>query len=222
MKYQIQGRNLEMLRVELESEADAIVSEVGKMIYKSPGVTWRMALPGDGIAGKIAGSMRRRLSGETALQCRFAGPGEVGFAASVPGSVTAVSIEPGESIVVQRGGYLAAEPSVRIGIATARAKVNLFGGENLILQRLEGPGLAFLHAAGDFVEFDLQPDEEVSAEIGAMVFYDSTVDYTVRRAGGLGTTLLGGEGIFLAHYTGPGRVTLQTMGLWRRAVQSQK
>ena len=188
-----------MLRIELESETDAIVSEVGKMIYKSPAVTWRMAIPGEGIAGKIASSMRRRMSGETALQCRFTGPGDVGFGASVPGSITAVSIAPGESIVVQRGGYLAAEPTVRNGIATARAKVNLFGGENLILQRLEGPGLAFLHAAGDFVEFDLQPDEEVSAEIGAMVYHDATVTYTVRRAGGLGTTLMGGEGIVLAH-----------------------
>ena len=107
-------------------------------------------------------------------------------------------------------------------IATARAKVNLFGGESLILQRLDGPRLAFLHGAGYCVEFDLQPDEEVSAEIGAMVFYDITVDYNILRAGGLGTTLMGGEGSVLAHYTGPGRVTLQTMGLWRRAVQAHK
>ena len=212
MQYHIQGRNLEMLRVELENEADGIVSEVGKMI-----------LPGEGIAGKLAGTFRRRMSGESAFQCHFTGPGEIGFGAAIPGTITAVSLAPDQAIIVQRGGFLAAEPSVEIEIAAVRKlKVNLFGGENLILQRLRGPGLAFLHAAGDFVEFDLKADEEVNAEVGAMVYYDESVDYDLRRAGTWGTTLMGGEGIFLAHYAGPGRVTLQTMGHWRKAARAQK
>ena len=80
-----------------------------------------------------------------------------------------------------------------------------------MLQKLTGPGTVFLHAAGDCVEFDLRSEEEVSAELGSMIYHDSTVDYTVKRAGGIGTVFLGGEGIVLAHFVGPGRVALQTM-----------
>ena len=144
-----------MFRVELDGPDDTIIAPVGQMIYKSPGISWRMTSPGQGLVGKLSGSVKRRMSGETAMQCHFSGRGEVGFGGTVPGMV-------------------------------------------------------FLHAAGDFVEFNVQANEEVSAELGSMVYYDSTVDYTVRRAGGLGTALLGGEGIVLAHFVGPGRITLQT------------
>ena len=217
MKYRIEGRNLEILRVKLESEEDAIVSEVGRMIYKSPGIAWGMTMQGEGIGGKLAGSFRRRMAGEAALQCMFTGPGEVGFGGEIPGTISAVEVGQDAAIVAQRGAFIAAEPSIRIGVAAVtKLKVNIFGGENLILQRLIGPGIVFLHAAGDFVDFELGDDEGMSAEVGAMVYYDSSVDYDIRRSGGLGTTLLGGEGVFLAHYTGPGRVSLQTMAHWRK------
>ena len=220
MNYDIQGRNLEMLRVELDGPDDTIIAQVGRMIYRSPGVSWRMTIPGEGLVGKLSGSVQRRMSGETAMQCRFSGPGEVGFGGTVPGTIAAVEVAPGEAIIAQRGGFLAAAPTVGIGIAASRARVSFFGGQNIVLQKLTGPGIVFLHAAGDFVEFDLGTDEEVSAELGSMVYYDATVDYTVRRAGGLGTALLGGEGIVLAHFVGPGRVTLQTMAHWRPAVRA--
>ena len=223
MKYFIEGRNLEVLRIELESEVDTLISEVGRMLYKSPGVNWGMTMQGEGFGGKVAASLRRRMAGEAALQCVFTGPGEVGFGGEMPGSIAAVEVGHDAAIVAQRGAFIAAEPTVTIGIAAIKKlKVNLFGGENLILQRLRGPGIVFLHAAGDFVNFDLGDDEGMSAEVGAMVYYDETVDYDIRRAGGLGTTLLGGEGVFLAHYTGPGRVSLQTMAHWWNPRKARK
>ena len=222
MKYRIQGRNLEMLRVELEGTDDTIIAQVGSMIYRSPRITWSMTVPGKGLVGKLSGSIKRRMSGETAFQCRFNGPGEVGFAGTLPGTIAAVSIPDGRSIVAQRGGFLAASPTIGIGIAAASAGVSIFGGENIVLQKLTGPGTVFLHAAGDFVNFDLARTEELSAELGAMVYHDATVTYTVRRAGGLGTTFLGGEGIVLAHFLGPGRVTLQTMSHWRPPVRATR
>ena len=222
MNYAIQGRNLEMLRVELDGPDDTIIAQVGSMIYRSPSVSWRMTIPGKGVVGKLSGSLQRRMSGETAIQCHFSGPGEVGFGGTVPGTIAAVDVAASQAIIAQRGGFLAASPTVGIGIAAASAGVSVFGGENIVLQNLTGPGTVFLHAAGDFVDFDMGTDEEVSAELGSMVYYDSTVDYTIRHAGGLGTALLGGEGIVLAHFVGPGRVTLQTMAHWRPAVRARR
>ena len=222
MNYRIEGRNLEMIRVELHDSHDTIIAQVGRMIYKSPGVSWQMTVPGQGLVGKLTGSLKRRMSGETAIQCLFSGPGEVGFGGTVSGTIQAVEIAAGQAIIAQRGGFLAAAPTVGIGIATARAGVGILGGENIVLQKLTGPGTVFLHAAGDCVEFDLRSEEEVSAKLGSMIYHDSTVDYTVKRAGGIGTVFLGGEGIVLAHFVGPGRVALQTMAHWRPAVRTAR
>ena len=91
-----------------------------------------------------------------------------------------------------------------------------------MFQKLTGPGTVFFHATRDSVEFDLHDDEEVAAELGSMIFYDSTVDYTVKRAGGIGTVFRGGEGIAFAHFVGPGRVALQTMAHWRPVVRAAR
>ena len=213
MKYLIEGRNLELLRVELESEEDAVVAEVGKMVYMNGGVEWSMAMPGRGISGKLAGAFRRKLAGESILMTRFAGPGEVGFAGDLPGTIRSVELDSGAALIVQRGGFLTATPSVELSIALVkRLRVNVLGGQNLILQRLTGPGVAFIHASGDFVEFDLAEGERLRADTGSMVCFEDSVDYSVQWAGGPRTSFLGGEGLFLSSFTGPGRVTLQTMG----------
>ena len=184
VKYLIEGRNLELLRVEFESEDDAVVAEVGKMVYMNGGVEWSMAMPGRGISGKLAG--------ESILMTRFARPGEVGFAGDLPGTIRSVELDSSTALIVQRGGFLTATPSVELSIALVkRLRVNVLGGQNLVLQRLTGPGVAFIHASGDFVEFDLAEGERLRADTGSMV---------------------GGEGLFLSSFTGPGRVTLQTMG----------
>ena len=146
MNYRIEGRNLEMIRVELHDSHDTIIAPVGRMIYKSPGVSWQMAVPGQGLVGKLTGFLKRRMSGETAIQCLFSGPGEVGFGGTVPGTI--------QAIIAQRGDFLGAAPTGGIGIATARAGVGILAGENIVLQKLTGPGTVFLHAAGDCVEFD--------------------------------------------------------------------
>ena len=144
---------------------------------------------------------------------RFEGPGEVGLAGDVPGTIRALELTPGEAIIVQQGGFLAAEPSVEFQIALVkRLKVSVLGRENLVLQRLSGQGVAFIHAAGDFVEFNLDSGERLEADTGSMVCFDASVDYDMRWSGTVGTSLLGGEGIFLSSFTGPGRVLLSDNG----------
>ncbi len=183
MNYRIEGRNLEMICVELHDSHDTIIAQAGRMIYKSLGVSWEMTVAGQGLVGKLTGSLKRRMSGETATQCLFSGSGGVGFGGTVPGTIQAVEIAAGQLIIAQRGGFLAAPPTVGIGIATARAGVGILGGENIVLQKLTGLDTVFLHAAGDCVEFDLGSEEEVSAELGSMIYHDSIVDYTVKRGG---------------------------------------
>ena len=182
-----------MLRVELDHEEDAIIAEMGRMIYKSPQVRWHMTIPGEGFLDKLSGSMKRRMVGEIAMQCQFSGPGEVGFGGSAQCAIISVELVSGQSITAQRGAFLASAPAVGIGMA-----------------------------AGRFLQFDLQADEEVSTEIGSMVYHEATVEYTVRRAAGLRAAILGGEGIVLAHFLGPGRASLQTMAHWAPAVRAAR
>ncbi len=158
-----------MLRVELDHEEDAIIAEMGRMIYKSPQVRRHMTIPGKGFLRKLSGSMKRRMAGEITMQCQFSGPGEVGFGGSAPCTIISVEL-----------------------------------------------------VSGRFLQFDLEADEEVSTELGSMVYHEATVEYTVRRAAGLRAAILGGEGVVLAHFLGPGRASLQTMTHWAPAVRAAR
>ena len=107
-----------------------------------------------------------------------------------------------------------AQPSVNFGIALVKKiGAGFFGGEGFILEKFTGPGLVFLHAGGDFVEFDLATGETIQVDTACIVAFDETVDYDIQLAGGIKTALFGGEGLFLANMTGPGRVVVQSMTL---------
>ena len=216
IQYTIQGDNLEIVRVRLEP-GDDIYAEAGKMIFKTPQVNWRTAMPGRGIGRKLLGGLKRKLTGESLFFTHFtcsAEGGEVGFAGDFPGRLRALHLEAGRSMLVQKDGFVAAEARVDLGIAlTKRLGAGFFGGEGFILQRLKGPGTAFIHAGGDFVEFDLDHGEVLQVDTGAIVCFDDTVDYNIQLAGGIATSLFGGEGLFLATLTGPGKVVLQTLTL---------
>ena len=216
IQYEIQGDNLEIVRIHLEP-GDEILAEAGKMIYKEPQIDWRTTMHGEGIGGKLLGGLKRKLTGEslffTHFSCRGVG-GEVGFAGDFPGRLRPIHLRPDRSVLVQRDGFVAAEATVQLEIAlTRRLGAGFFGGEGFILQRLRGPGLAFIHAGGDFVEFSLGAGEMLQVDTGSLVCFDETVDYNISLAGGIATSLFGGEGLFLATLTGPGQVVLQTLTL---------
>ena len=117
-------------------------------------------------------------------------------------------------MLVQKDGFVAAEATVQLDIAlTRKLGAGFFGGEGFILQRLRGPGIAFIHAGGDFLEFDLDVSETLQVDTGCLVCFDDTVDYDISLAGGIATSVFGGEGLFLATLTGPGKVVLQTLTL---------
>ncbi len=216
INYAIEGNNLEVVRVRLRP-GDEVIAEAGKMVYKQQHVEWRTSMHGKGIGGKLLGGLKRTLTGESLFVTHFSSPsgdGEVGFAGDFPGRLRALDLRAGESVLVQRDGFVAAEATVQLGVAlTKRIGAGLFGGEGFILQRLTGPGTAFIHAGGDFVEFNLASGEQLQVDTGCLVCFDETVDYSIGLAGGIATSLFGGEGLFLATLTGPGKVTLQTLTL---------
>jgi uncharacterized protein (AIM24 family) len=142
--------------------------------------------------------------------------GEVGFAGHYPGKIQVFNLSPGQTIMVQRDGFLFAQASVTLDIAMVRRLgAGLLGGEGFILQKLTGPGAVFVHAGGDHVDFTLAPGETLQVQTGHLVAFEPSVAYDVQLVGSIRTAIFGGEGLFLTTLTGPGRVILQSMTLER-------
>lgn len=216
LNYDIEGDNLEIVRIHLKPNQE-IIAEAGKMVYKTPSVNWQTQMTGKGIGDKLLGALKRKLSGESLFLTHFrtsGGDGEVGFAGDFPGRIQAFDLKAGQSVLCQRDGFIVAEATVKLDIAfTKKIGAGLFGGEGFILQKLTGPGTAFIHAGGDFVHFDLKPGETIQVDTGCIVAFDESVGYDVQFAGGIATSIFGGEGLFLATLTGPGKAIVQTMTL---------
>jgi len=187
------------------------------MIYKTPSVSWETRMSGSTLGEKLWGAFKRKLMGESLFLTYFqaaTSDGEVGFAGSYPGKIQAFDLGPGQTVMVQRDSFLFAQSSAQLNIELVRRLgAGFFGGEGFILERLTGPGQVFIHAGGDFVEFQLQAGEMLQIDTGCIVAFDQGVDYDIQLVGGIRTALFGGEGLFLATLTGPGRVIVQSMTL---------
>jgi uncharacterized protein (TIGR00266 family) len=217
LEYSIQGDNLQIARVKLKAGQE-VYAEAGKMVYKSANVAWDTRMSGGSIGEKLLGALRRTLLGESLFLTYFraSSDGEVGFAGAYPGKIHAIDLRPGQIIFAQRDAFLMAQPTVQLSIALVRRLgAGFFGGEGFILEKLIGPGLVFIHAGGDFIEFDLKPYETIQVSTGCIVAFDESVHYDIQFVGGIKTAIFGGEGVFLATLTGPGRVLVQSMTLER-------
>ncbi len=218
LKYDIEGHNLQIARVHLVPGQE-IYAEAGKMIYKSANVDWDTRMTGQSVGQKILGAIKRKLIGESLFFTHFrtsTTPGEVGFAGHYPGKIQVFELAAGQTMMVQRDGFLFAQASVTLDIAMVkRLGAGLLGGEGFILQKLTGPGAVFVHAGGDHVDFSLAPGEMLQVQTGHLVAFEPTVNYDVQLVGTIRTAIFGGEGLFLTTLTGPGRVILQSMTLER-------
>jgi uncharacterized protein (TIGR00266 family) len=215
LDYTIQGDNLQVIRIRLQPGQE-LYAEAGKMVYKQPQVAWETRMTGETLGEKLLGALKRKLMGESLFLTYFRAsvPGEVGFAGSYPGRVQAFELKPGQTIFVQRDAFVVAQSSIQLNIAMVkRLGAGFFGGEGFILEQLTGPGTVFIHAGGDFVEFTLAAGESLQIDTGCIVAFEETVDYDIQLAGGIRTALFGGEGLFLATLTGPGRVIVQSLTL---------
>ncbi|MGA8029637.1 MAG: TIGR00266 family protein [Bryobacteraceae bacterium] len=218
LQYDIEGHNLQIAKVHLQPGQD-IYAEAGKMIYKSANVDWTTRMSGQSIGEKLMGALKRKLMGESLFWTYFratGAAGEVGFAGHYPGKIQVFELAAGQTVMVQRDGFLFAQGSVTLDIAMVRRLgAGLLGGEGFILQKLTGPGAVFIHAGGDHVDFNLAPGETLQVQSGHLVAFDPTVNYDIQMVGSIRTAIFGGEGVFLTTLTGPGRVILQSMTLER-------
>ncbi|MEJ5368723.1 MAG: TIGR00266 family protein [Bryobacteraceae bacterium] len=215
LDYTIQGDNLQVVRIRLKPGQE-VYAEAGKMLYKTASVQWESRMSGQSIGEKLWGALKRKLMGESLFWTYFraTAPGEVGFAGSYPGRIQALELKAGQAVLAQRDSFVCAQSTARVDIAfVKKIGSGLFGGEGFILEKIIGPGTAFIHAGGDFIEFELGPGEVLQVDTGCIVAFDESVDYDVQFAGGIKTAIFGGEGLFLATLRGPGRVIIQSLTL---------
>ena len=174
-------------------------------------------------SSKLFSGAKRALSGNTFFITTFANAGnarqDVAFSSHFPGKIRPVDLrEWNGTLIAQKDCFLCAARGINVTIAfTRRIGAGFFGGEGFILQRIEGDGLAFLHAAGALAEINLAPGESLRVDTGCLVAMSESVDYDIEMVPGIKTALFGGEGLFFARLRGPGRVILQTLPFSRLA-----
>jgi uncharacterized protein (TIGR00266 family) len=176
-----------------------------------------------GFMGALLGAGKRLLTGEslfmTVFQNRGMGKKRMAFGAPYPGKIIPVHLaEIGGELLAQKDSFLCAAKGVSIGIAfTKRLGAGFFGGEGFILERLQGDGLAFIHAGGTVIQRDLAAGETLRVDTGCIVGFQPSVDYDIQFVGGIKSALFGGEGLFFATLRGPGRIWMQSLPLSRLA-----
>ncbi|MBB2758588.1 TIGR00266 family protein [Xanthomonas arboricola] len=229
--YRIVGNDMQFVEVELDPGESAI-AEAGALMYKDAAVQMDTVFGdgshagqsgGGGLMGKLLSAGKRVVTGESMFTTVFthagSGKARVAFAAPYPGTVLALRLsEHGGQLICQKDSFLAGARGVSLGIAFQRKILTgLFGGEGFIMQKLEGDGWVFVHAGGTVVERELGPGERIDVDTGCVVAYHAGVDMDVRRVAGLKSMFFGGEGVFLATLTGPGKVWLQSLPFSRMA-----
>jgi uncharacterized protein (TIGR00266 family) len=211
MRYKITGDNLQIVTIELEPH-EKVFAEAGAMIHMSGNMLMETKARGGFWKG-----LKRKFMGESFFMTEFrpqGGRGYVGFAGNAPGTIKPIELAPGKEFLVQKDAFLCAEDGVELDIAfQKRLGAAFFGGEGFILQKLYGKGTAFIHACGDFIEMTLAPGQKIKVDTGSVVGWDASVTYDIQVAGGIKTSLFGGEGLFLTTLTGPGKIILQSMTL---------
>jgi uncharacterized protein (TIGR00266 family) len=196
-------------------DGQEVQAEPGALLYMAGGVEM-----GTAMRGGLWGGIRRIVAGESLFISRFRsrGEGQVAFAAPHPGKLRQLDLAASRPWLCQRDSFLCATEGVEVGIAfTRRFGAGLFGGEGFILERLSGTGTAMIHGGGNFVEFDLVPGQVLRVDTGCIVGFEESVHYDMQFVGGFKNALFGGEGLFLATLTGPGKCILQTLPFSRLA-----
>lgn len=225
--FEIVGQEMQFVEIVLDP-GEAAIAEAGSFFYMDPGIRMETIF-GDGsqvqqgFFGKLAAGAKRVLTGESLFMTVFGNGArerqKVAFAAPYPGKIVPIDLrQHGGTLLCQKDAFLCAAKGISVGIAwNKRLGAGLFGGEGFILQKLEGQGLAFIHAGGTIVARDLAPGETVRLDTGCLVAFEPRVAYDIQWIGGFKTALFGGEGLFFATLTGPGRVWLQSLPFSRLA-----
>jgi uncharacterized protein (TIGR00266 family) len=225
--YEIRGAEMQFVEIELDP-GEAAIGEAGSMMFMDAGVTMDTVF-GDGSAqqggffGKLLGAGKRLVTGESLFTTVYTNgtPGKqrIAFAAPYPGKILPMDLRQlGGTLICQKDAFLCAARGVSLGIALQqRLGAGFFGGEGFIMQRLEGDGMAFVHAGGTVVRRELQAGQALLVDTGCVVATTPGVGFDIQYVGKIKTALFGGEGLFFARLAGPGTVWLQSLPFSRLA-----
>jgi uncharacterized protein (TIGR00266 family) len=225
--YRIYGEEMQYVEIELDPE-EGVVAESGSFMMMDEGIKMETIF-GDGsqkdtgFLGKILGAGKRILTGEslfmTAFYNNLTGKRNVSFASPYPGKIIPIDLtEYQGKFICQKDAFLCAAKGVSVGIEFSKKMGRgLFGGEGFIMQKLEGDGMAFVHAGGTMARRDLKQGEILRVDTGCVVGFTKDVDYDIEFVGGIKNTVFGGEGLFFATLKGPGIVYIQSLPFSRLA-----
>ncbi len=215
--YKIHGDDMQLVEVELDP-GEGVRAEVGAMMYMDGGIVMQTSTGGGMFKG-----FKRMIVGESYFITTFLNNGRgkqhVAFAAPYPGKIIPLHLDKlGGRFMCQKDAFLCAARGVEIEVAfTKKIGAGLFGGEGFILQRLEGDGMAFVHAGGTVIRKKLSAGEALRVDTGCLVAFSPSITYDIQFVGGFKNALFGGEGVFLAKMTGPGNLLLQSLPFSRLA-----
>ncbi len=223
MQSRIVGTTMPVLEFLLQPN-DAVISEAGELSWMSSSINMTTHTQMMG-GGGFLGAFKRVVGGGSLFMTEYrawGAPGEVAFAARVPGHIVPVEVQPGHEFYIHRHGFLCATEQIQLGVGFQQSLgAGIFGGDGFLLQKLTGIGTAWLELSGEVVVKDLQPGETLRVHPGHVGAFQGSVNFQITVVRGLKNMIFGGDGIFLAALTGPGRVWLQTLPISRLAHQLQ-
>ena len=219
--YKIIGNEMQCVEIELDPR-ETVIAEAGSMMLMEEGVEMETIF-GDGskenqgFFGKLMSAGKRVITGESLFMTAYShlgnGKAHVTFAAPYPGKIIPMDLsELGGKIICQKDAFLCAAKGVSVSIEfRKKLGVGLFGGEGFIMQKLEGDGMAFVHAGGTIIEKSLNAGEVLRVDTGCLVAMTAGVDYDIQYIGGIKNAVFGGEGFFFALLKGPGKIWIQSL-----------
>lgn len=219
MQSRITGTTMPVLEFILENN-EAIISEAGELSWMGPSIQMTTHTQFGG-GGGIFGVIKRVAGGGSIFMTEYramGGPGEVAFATKLPGHIVPVEVAPGHEYMIHRHGFLCATPQIQVSVAFQQSLgAGIFGGDGFLLQKVSGQGIAWLELSGELVVRDLQPGENLRVHPGHVGAFQSSVSFQITTVPGIKNMIFGGDGIFLASLTGPGRIWLQTLPISKLA-----
>jgi len=225
--YQIFGEEMQYVEIELDPQ-EAVIAEAGNFMMMDSGIKMDTifgdgSVQNEGFLGKVLGAGKRLLTGESLFMTVFTnyiqGKKKVSFASPYPGKIIPIDLTQFHGkFICQKDAFLCAAKGVAIGVEfSKKLGRGFFGGEGFIMQKLEGDGMAFVHAGGTMAKKELLPGEKLNVDTGCIVGFTQDINYDIEFIGGIKNSIFGGEGLFFATLTGPGTVYVQSLPFSRLA-----
>jgi uncharacterized protein (TIGR00266 family) len=201
----------------LLAPGEQVFSESGELSWLTSSIQMKTGAAVGGQKGGLLGALKRAFGGGTFFMTEYTAagaPGTVAFATKLPGVFVPLQLDGSRSYMVHRHGFVCGTPGVQFSVGFQQSfSAGIFGGEGFILQKLAGQGLAYVSLGGEIVSYDLKPGETYRVHPGHVGMFEESVQFQMTTVPGIANKLFGGDGLFLAALTGPGKIWLQSLPL---------